>query len=228
MPTRREMLFGLALAFALLCGARPGAAGRPAAVVERRRRPSRRSSIRPGHHRAGRPDFVAPGQRIATFDQDGTLWVEHPIYSQVVFALDRVVALAPEHPEWKTKEPFKTVLSGDKEAMAKLSLRDLEEIVFATHAGMTRRGVQRDRDGVGRQSQGRSLEPALHRAGLPADAGGAAPAARQRLPRPTSSPAAARTSCAPMPNASTASGRPRSSARHWTPSTATTPRARAC
>jgi phosphoserine phosphatase len=85
----------------------------------------------------GGADFVAPEARLATFDQDGTLWVEHPIYSQVVFALDRVVALAPEHPEWKEKEPFKTVLSGDKEAMAKLSLRDLEEIVFATHAGMT-------------------------------------------------------------------------------------------
>ena len=56
-------------------------------------------------------------------------WVEHPIYTQVVFALDRVVALAPEHPEWKTTEPFKTVLSGDKAAMAKLTLRDLEEIV---------------------------------------------------------------------------------------------------
>ena len=85
----------------------------------------------------GGADYVAPEDRIATFDQDGTLWVEHPIYSQVVFALDRVVALAPEHPEWKEKEPFKTVLSGDKEAIDKLSLRDLEEIVFATHAGMT-------------------------------------------------------------------------------------------
>jgi phosphoglycolate phosphatase-like HAD superfamily hydrolase len=85
----------------------------------------------------GSPDFVPPESRLATFDQDGTLWVEHPIYSQVVFALDRVAALAPEHPEWKDKEPFKTVLSGDREAMAKLSLRDLEEIVFATHAGMT-------------------------------------------------------------------------------------------
>ena len=80
---------------------------------------------------------MAPEDRLATFDQDGTLWVEHPIYSQVVFALDRVVALAPEHPEWKDKEPFKTVLSGDRAAIAKLSLRDLEEIVFATHAGMT-------------------------------------------------------------------------------------------
>ena len=86
---------------------------------------------------AGSPDFVPPEERLATFDQDGTLWVEHPIYSQVVFALDRVVALAPEHPEWKKKEPFKTVLSGDHKAMEKLSLRDLEEIVFATHAGMT-------------------------------------------------------------------------------------------
>ena len=85
----------------------------------------------------GSPDFVPPEDRLATFDQDGTLWVEHPVYSQVVFALDRVAELAPEHPEWKEKEPFKTVLSGDREAIAKLSLRDLEEIVFATHAGMT-------------------------------------------------------------------------------------------
>jgi phosphoserine phosphatase len=85
----------------------------------------------------GSPDFVAPEARLATFDQDGTLWVEHPIYSQVVFALDRVAALAPEHPEWRDKEPFKSVLSGNREAMAKLSLRDLEEIVFATHAGMS-------------------------------------------------------------------------------------------
>ena len=85
----------------------------------------------------GSPDLIPPEERLATFDQDGTLWVEHPIYSQVVFALDRVAALAPEHPEWNEKEPFRTVLSGDKEAMAKLSLRDLEEIVFATHAGMS-------------------------------------------------------------------------------------------
>jgi phosphoglycolate phosphatase-like HAD superfamily hydrolase len=85
----------------------------------------------------GSPDFVPLPERIATFDQDGTLWVEHPIYSQVVFALDRVVELAPQHPEWKEKEPFKTVLSGDRAAMARLSLRDLEEIVFATHTGMS-------------------------------------------------------------------------------------------
>lgn len=86
--------------------------------------------------KAGGPDYVAPEARLATFDQDGTLWVEHPIYSQVIFALDRVAALAPEHPDWKHKEPFKTVLSGNLEAIAKLSLRDLEAIVFATHTGM--------------------------------------------------------------------------------------------
>jgi phosphoserine phosphatase len=85
----------------------------------------------------GGADYVAPEDRIATFDQDGTLWVEHPIYAQVVFALNRVVALAPEHAEWKMTEPFKTVLSGDKAATAKLTLRDREEIVFATHAGMS-------------------------------------------------------------------------------------------
>ena len=63
---------------------------------------------------------MPPEDRLATFDQDGTLWVEHPIYSQVVFALDRVVEMAPEHPEWKDQEPFKTVLSGDRAAIAKL------------------------------------------------------------------------------------------------------------
>jgi phosphoserine phosphatase len=85
----------------------------------------------------GGADFVAPGDRIATFDQDGTLWVEHPLYTQAMFALDRVVELAPEHPEWKTKEPFKAVLAGDREAMAKFSEGDWTEIVGATHAGMT-------------------------------------------------------------------------------------------
>jgi phosphoserine phosphatase len=83
-----------------------------------------------------RPTFVPPEDRIATFDQDGTLWVEHPVYTQVVFALDRVVALAPQHPEWRTTKPFSAVLADDKEAIAKFSLKDLEEILFATHGGM--------------------------------------------------------------------------------------------
>lgn len=83
------------------------------------------------------PSFVAPAERIAAFDQDGTTWVEHPIYTQFIFAFERVGELAPQHPEWKTTEPFQTVLSGDKEAMAKLTMKDLETIMVATHTGMT-------------------------------------------------------------------------------------------
>ena len=83
------------------------------------------------------PKYVKPADRIATFDQDGTLWVEHPVYTQVVFALDRVVALAPQHPEWKTTQPFQSVLAGDRAAMAKFTLKDLKAIALATHAGMS-------------------------------------------------------------------------------------------
>jgi phosphoserine phosphatase len=81
--------------------------------------------------------FVPPEQRIATFDQDGTLWVEHPVYSQVVYCLDRVPALAEKDPKLKDVEPFKTVLSGNREAIAKLSLHDLEKILSATLTGMS-------------------------------------------------------------------------------------------
>jgi hypothetical protein len=67
---------------------------------------------------------VAPGDRIATFDNDGMLWVEHPLYSQAMFALDRVAALAPQHPEWKSEEPFKSVLAGDRAALARFAQDD--------------------------------------------------------------------------------------------------------
>jgi hypothetical protein len=83
------------------------------------------------------PEFVPPAERIATFDQDGTLWVEHPVYSQIIYCLDRVGALVKEKPELKGREPFKTVLSGDREAIAKLSMKELFEIVLATQSGMT-------------------------------------------------------------------------------------------
>jgi hypothetical protein len=69
--------------------------------------------------KAGRPDFVAPAERIATFDNDGTLWVEQPMYVQLAFALDRVKALAPLHPEWARTEPYQSVLEGDTKALAK-------------------------------------------------------------------------------------------------------------
>src|SRR5271156_6925309 len=81
--------------------------------------------------------YVEPQDRIATFDQDGTLWVEHPLYTQAMFALTRVQELAPQHPEWKQREPFKAVLANDREAMAKFSDSDWEIVVAATHAGMT-------------------------------------------------------------------------------------------
>jgi phosphoserine phosphatase len=81
--------------------------------------------------------FVAAEDRIATFDQDGTLWVEHPLYTQAMFALDRVRVLAPTHPDWKKTEPFKSILAGDTAAIARLPESDWETILAATHAGMT-------------------------------------------------------------------------------------------
>jgi haloacid dehalogenase-like hydrolase len=81
--------------------------------------------------------FVPLEERIATFDQDGTLWVEHPMYTQVIYCLDRVPAVVAKKPELKNVEPFKTVLSGDREAIAKLPQRDLEEILAATLSGMS-------------------------------------------------------------------------------------------
>ena len=80
--------------------------------------------------------FVPPEERIACFDQDGTLWVEHPIYTQVVYCLDRVPAVVEQKPALKNREPFETILSGNREAIAKLSLHDLEEVLVATLTGM--------------------------------------------------------------------------------------------
>ena len=86
---------------------------------------------------AGGAKFVPPEERIATFDQDGTLWVEHPMYTQVTYCLERVPALVEKNPELKNVEPFKTVLSGDREAIGKLSMKDLEKILTATLTGMS-------------------------------------------------------------------------------------------
>jgi hypothetical protein len=87
--------------------------------------------------REGSPDFVPPPQRIATFDNDGTLWVEQPMYTQLAFAIDRVKALAPLHPDWKDKEPFKAVLDGDLKSLAASGQKGLVQLVMETHAGMT-------------------------------------------------------------------------------------------
>jgi phosphoglycolate phosphatase-like HAD superfamily hydrolase len=93
---------------------------------------------------SGGAKFVPPEERIATFDQDGTLWVEHPMYTQVLYCLDRVPVLAKEKPELKNVEPFKTVLSGDLEAIAKLPLPELLKIAAATLTGMTTEQFQAD------------------------------------------------------------------------------------
>jgi hypothetical protein len=85
----------------------------------------------------GGPQFVPPAERIATFDQDGTLWVEQPMYSQVMYCLERVPAVVKAKPELAEVEPFKTVMSGNREAMAKLSMKDLEKILVATLTGMS-------------------------------------------------------------------------------------------
>jgi phosphoglycolate phosphatase-like HAD superfamily hydrolase len=85
----------------------------------------------------GSPSFLPPDERIATFDNDGTLWAEQPMYFQLFFALDRVKALAPQHPEWKTKEPFASLLKGDVNKALAGGDKSIAEIIMATHAGMT-------------------------------------------------------------------------------------------
>jgi phosphoglycolate phosphatase-like HAD superfamily hydrolase len=85
----------------------------------------------------GGKDYVEPAERIAVFDNDGTLWVEYPMYTQVLFAFDRVKKLAPQHPEWKTKQPFKALLEGDMKTVGASGMKGLMDIVMATHSGMT-------------------------------------------------------------------------------------------
>lgn len=85
----------------------------------------------------GAPDYVAPAERIAVFDNDGTLWSEQPMYVQLAFVLDRVKALAPQNPGWKTKQPFKAVLDGDMRVLAASGEQGLMQLIAVTHAGMT-------------------------------------------------------------------------------------------
>ncbi|MBA3662217.1 MAG: haloacid dehalogenase-like hydrolase [Gammaproteobacteria bacterium] len=83
------------------------------------------------------PNYVPPAHRIATFDNDGTLWVEQPAYTQVIYMFNRVKQLSPQHPEWKEQPPFNVILSGDRKALASLTMQEYEEAIAATHAGMT-------------------------------------------------------------------------------------------
>jgi len=91
----------------------------------------------------GSPDFVPPAERIATFDNDGTLWCEQPNYVQVVFALDRLRTLAAQHPEWHKQEPFATMLQANPERPLVTPLQDFEELIGATHAGMSTADFER-------------------------------------------------------------------------------------
>jgi hypothetical protein len=115
---------------------------------------------------AASPDFVPLAERIATFDQDGTLWVEHPIYTQLVYCFDHVPALVKAKPGLAKVEPFRTVLTGDREAMARLGLEPLLKIVAATLSGMD---VDTFRDEVAKWDRGSArstLEAAVHRSRL--------------------------------------------------------------
>jgi phosphoglycolate phosphatase-like HAD superfamily hydrolase len=81
--------------------------------------------------------YIRPEDRVVTFDEDGTLWVEHPIYTEMLFAFDRVKALAPNHPEWANIEPYKSIIAGDFGAIKGFEAKDIEELIAATHTGMT-------------------------------------------------------------------------------------------
>lgn len=85
----------------------------------------------------GSPDFVPPSERVAVFDNDGTLWVESPIYTQLAFVIDRVKALAPDHPEWASTQPFQAALDNDLAALSAAGEKGLIELLMATHAGMS-------------------------------------------------------------------------------------------
>ncbi len=89
-------------------------------------------------------DYVEPVDRIAVFDNDGTLWVEYPMYTQVLFAFERVKELAPQHPEWKTTQPFKALLEGDMKTVGASGMKGLMEILMATHSGMTAAEFEKD------------------------------------------------------------------------------------
>ena len=131
--------------------------------------------------RQGGPDFVPPAERIATFDNDGTLWAEQPLYFQLLFALDRVKALAPQHPEWKQQQPFKGVLEGDSQGRDG-ERRARHSRAHGRHARRQhQRGVREDRQRLDRDRPASEVQSAVHGDGVPADARGARLPSRQRL-----------------------------------------------
>ncbi len=106
--------------------------------------------------------FIPPAERIAVFDNDGTLWVEQPMYVQLAFALDRIKALAPAHPEWKDKQPFKAAIEGDLRTVAAGGEHALLELLMATHAGMTTDEFAQTVEDWLSNGETPALQPALH------------------------------------------------------------------
>jgi haloacid dehalogenase-like hydrolase len=135
-----DHLIALLLGFALLaCGPTPGGAQAVDPLPSWNDGPTKQSILDYVTRvtKEGGPDYVEPKDRLATFDNDGTLWVEQPIYTQFAFAIDEVKAQANKHPEWKTKDPFKSVIAGDMKAVAAMGEKGMIQIVAATHTGMT-------------------------------------------------------------------------------------------
>ena len=155
---------------------------RPAPIVERRgHEEGDRRLRRPRDASQAGPISCPLPERIATFDNDGTLWSEQPIYFQLAFAFDRVKALAPKHPEWKQKQPFKGLLEGDMKAVAASGEKGLLEVMAATHAGNTTDEFATHRERVDRHRQASEVQAALHRSRVSADARAARVSAGERL-----------------------------------------------
>ena len=115
------------------------------------------------------PQFVKPEERIAVFDNDGTLWSEMPLYFQFAFILDRMKAMAPQYPEWKDNPLYAAVLAGDMKAVAAGGVKGVLELATITHAGMTTDEVAKIVEDLDCKRQASQVQPSLHGRDLPAD-----------------------------------------------------------
>ena len=145
--------------------------------------------------REGSPDFVPPAERIAVFDNDGTLWAEQPMYFQLLFALDRVKALAPQHPEWKEKEPFASLLKGDVKGALAGGEHAIMEIVDRDARRHDHRGVREASSRTGSPRRSTRRQAALQRDASTSRCSSCSRTCGRTASRPSSSPAAGSSSC---------------------------------